>query len=847
MAAYIKSNTTYTLRKRSQGINGGAIYERDWSTLDGQKLRFGKGKTPLYNDGNFIFTTSNIQSPSKRNKASTVTVTYTYNDVKDSKSIVNNVELNENSNDIRSFAYYGSCVELVQKSITHIIEEFPASIYTTSQQLEYLIDENNIGYVNSKDGNILYLVKNPFAVDLISKSVVLSENDNKYRYMCETYEDYTINGEAISGFVVDYSFSDCHQDDQWYNFRDYYEKNDREAPVVITFYKNKDEVITKFIGFRYYNDIIFLCEDNNINIRPKDELIEKYFDGLKGFEKQLLNRKTQPLYFNSFITPVDSDYGYQYVKRNYQWPTINDYCIDIETVAYDDFVNKLLSMATIYDELWCNNLYNRMTHEAIKNFDWTYTQEYNDGEEQDNIDGGLRMQQILYFIGGVFDNTKQYIDGIKNNNKCTYDNLNNMPDALLSDRLELSGWDTLSVIPILKDNKDNGGYVKLDADFINKNKYKWYGANNTGIIDSATYDNQFMKRLLLNSKKILSSKGTQEAIDMIMGMFGFGRNNENGENDFDVFETVYKVKLNPNITREVIENINYSRTDTYFDGNGDGFLNLPLGELLYHEIEVSSNGITKYKKHHEEKRISHSFVIPFYEKDKEYLTDLYFHGKGGWGQMKEYKLFKEYLETISYLNVVSNVADLFKTDSMSVDANDIYYVVNMEDYAEYYDEPYENRSHFFFFSEGSLSTYFPSSWQNISFENPDDEYCKKAMYLNDLITTKFGNNPHCGFGHYDNGEEFKGYMSLPFKYLTESGLIAEELAKDIHFDITEVDEVKTLTESQYNEEYYYLNSKVVRIKNNLDNIFYKKYFKETMLPYLLQVIPSTTILILENF
>ena len=45
-----------------------------------------------------------------------------------------------------------------------------------------------------------------------------------------------------------------------------------------------------------------------------------------------------------------------------------------------------------------------------------------------------------------------------------------------------------------------------------------------------------------------------------------------------------------------------------------------------------------------------------------------------------------------------------------------------------------------------------------------------------------------------------------------------------------------------------LNSKVVIIHNkHSKNANFNTYLKETILPYVLQVIPSTTILILENF
>ena len=44
-----------------------------------------------------------------------------------------------------------------------------------------------------------------------------------------------------------------------------------------------------------------------------------------------------------------------------------------------------------------------------------------------------------------------------------------------------------------------------------------------------------------------------------------------------------------------------------------------------------------------------------------------------------------------------------------------------------------------------------------------------------------------------------------------------------------------------------LNSKVFIIQNKIGNKYFKKYLKETIIPYVLQVIPSTTILKLENF
>lgn len=850
MSKYIKSNTTYTLRKRSQGINGGAIFERDWSTLDGQVLRFGKGKVPLYNDGNFIFTTGNFKFPSRKNKAGEVVATYTYDDVKEAKETVNSVQLNTESNDIRSFAYYGSCVELVESSITNIIATFPASIYVSEQMLEYQKDEETYSHVTASSGRDLYIVKNPFGIDLLSKSVTLGEYDNKYRFMCESYEDYVVGGESMVGFKVDYSLSDCKEDDQWYNFEEYREKTHREAPIIVTFYTGKDgSGETVFLGYRVHDEIVFLCEYDTLVIKPKESVIEAYFDSLRGFEKQLLNRASNPLYMNTFITPVEGDMGYKYVKRNYRWPTVNGYCIDIESASYDEFVQKLLKMATLYDELWCDNLYGKMTHEAIKNFDWTYTRDYLPGEEQDNIDGGLRMQRILRLIARIFDEKKQYIDGIKNTNKVSYGGLNNVPDALLSDKLELLGWDTVSTIPLPKDDAENKGYVKLSKDYLDANNLKWYSGSSIGIIDTSTFDVNFMKRLLLSSRKILSSKGTQEAIEMVMGMFGFGLMNPD-KPDFEIIERSYRVTGMEDVTRGNVQEINAGRTD-YADEDDD-FSKLPLAELFYNEIDVEENGYTKYRTGSDKKRISKSLIIPFYDKGKDYGHELYFQSKGGWGELQKHEIFNEYLETISYLNIVSTVGDLFKNGSDVVNPNDIYYVVSLDDYTDYYRGSGQNVSHFFYYlpSSDMLATPTrPQCWHNIGLDDKEDEHYKKAMYLDGIMNTKFGNNPHCGFGWYDNGDEFRQYMEKPYKYFVdENELSNTDKAEYFGFDVNEVSgRRKTMAETEYNETEYYLNSKVVVLKNRIDSPYYKKYFKDVILKYLLQAIPSTTILLLEDF
>lgn len=842
MGRYSKNNSTYTLRKRSQDINNGLITERDWSTVTGGYFRYSKGKRVVYPDSNFIFTTSNVQLPSKRNRPTDEAVELTYDNVKDSKNIVNDVSLNTESNDIRSFAYYGSCVELIESSISNIIANFPACIYTTDDVLQYPVGDDFVDI--AEDGKILHKLSNPFAINLLDEKEIFGEYENPMRYIRETFDDYLINDEPINTYGVELFLDDCYEKNQWY----YNENDKKEQRYIVKIIINNSNII---YGYQVGKDIVYMSADNII-IKPKNEIIEEYFDNLNGFERQLLNRKSKPLYSNTFITPVEGNLSYKYVNRTYTWPTVCGYCPDIETAKYGSFIEKLLNMATIYDELWCDNLYGRMTHEAIKNFDWTYTRDYIDGEEQDNIDGGNMMQKILHLIGRIFDDIKNHSDGIKYSNNVSYSGFNNMPVALLSDKAEMLGWDTKSVIP--PDVVDNNGIISLNEDnFINKNNIKWYNAINVDSVNTATTDIEFMKRLLLTTKRIFSSKGTQESIEMVMALFGLGR-----DTDYTLTEQYYLAEAKEdtdNHLEDLYQKVNemYSRTET---GNGN-----------YETVITAFSNVTLNKIFFKRKK----YIIPFYDKNKIYTNEIYFEGKGGWGYYgdkdKENKDFP-HLETVSYLNVVADVESLTQVSSMDIKKGDIYYVVNLEDYPMKYASDGTNVTHFFWFSDENYDTENYASWTNITkdeLNNRSTEYADRARYLYDIVNTNLGNNPHIGYGRYDNGQDYLDKMSKPFDYKLKHITNGEEnnniadISETTDFEfkiIPEEDDkihnaVKTIEYPDGNEivdNKIKLNSKVFIIRNNhSESAYFNKYLKETIIPYILQVIPSTTILILENF
>ena len=962
MGRYTKHNSNYIKANIHQKLKDGAtIFERDWVTI-GSQLHFGPGKIPYYTNGNFIFTTSPIPYYQKRYKNGVSVGLWDYDDVKDATNVVNKVNDDEYTEDIRTYAYYGSCVELVRSSIEHIIETFPGNITATSTT--WNIDGETQTY---------YLVDNQFNIILNQKNLSLREEDNNLRYLSYSWKKYEISKDGGETFVdIDNYEIDTKPFDKCKN-----------NYIVYTVTINGN---IKIHGCYYNGETIQLAESDKIVIQPKEKFIEEYFQNLKGFEKQLLARKSNPLYSNMFVTPIEYNQGYFYYKRSYTWPS-NGYCIDITSTVYMDFISKLSSMAEIYDELWTNNLWNRMTHEAIKNYDWTYTKEFEDGEEQDNIDGGERMHKVINIIGRAADDIKRNIDLIKKNNTVTYNGDRNIPNALLSDKLDLMGWDVYSTIPtytVEKTNDDDEAIkievpasdVKIDDEFLDEYGINWYETKNNNELTYTDVDINFMRKMVLSSKYILKTKGTRNAIDFIMGMFGYGLN----DNDYTITETYRKVKPKMYDYSEYVEEESF----------GDKIVRLNAfkeNERIYIDDEVSGIPVGSFKvqTNIDDECVFNTYLIPYYDQTKIYDGNFTFQSNGGWfyfeklpyyisknnpsdmifskeayntlpaGEKENYAVayinyndtkdvitedsynaltneekdnygtkdegvhFKteafNWTETLSYLHVVSTVEDLLNVNPNSVFNGDVYYVVNVNDYIDYTEED-TLKSNFFVLKNDFAPDIF-SSWENIDLMDSDSIDAQKAKYLDSIILDTLGNNPHVGFGRYDKGGEYFEYMRKPFKFAIDKNFFNYDdkvEAEGIEFDVDKEDTVannssdkikifadqkdidddndfnvdnKKLTTTRYiniykneqsltEEEYeglsddekkayrkyteynkgtvseikrniYYLNNKIVYFKNNIDNEQYKKYFKKVIMKYLMQVIPSTTILILQNF
>lgn len=1156
MGRYSKFNSSYILAKQHQTIDGGVIIERDWVTV-GERNNIGPGKKRVSYDGNFLFTENTDSMAYRKATPGRWVGSYNYDDVKDANEKVNKVILNTTTDNPLVFAYYGALYDKVEGAITNIIEYFPGNIVFGKTQFTpytpgYNFPDNLSQIKNDFEINFISTPKNLTKYDNEMRYMTISWNDyvivldgveyqitnysviNKQTNIWEVEKVYIGDGELFkyngryykrdksTGQFIDIDivesnnyFIKCGEYIKYHD--DYYKWNDddsmyRKLPIEkvcepevyelfeVVFTAN-DECNNEFSHsihiYRLYNGIVYVNDitDHEIEIRPKNEKIEAYFESLTGIEANLLNRKSNPNYsFDMILCEKDDMGNFRRVRKTLSWPKDHDgYCIDINSSSFNTFIENILLSAENYDEYFSDNLWRNMTHESIKNYDWSYER---DGDENDVFDekiGSNRVCNVLRLIGMEFDELKMYIEGITSSNKLTYNGFLNMPDSEVVNALEMGGFDTFSTIwnqdeyqeisesevpenvypnnyftlPSPESVLDDyitvgcdgvgdgthyykrvstiGDEVRLDYSFFypdDENSYHivkkdpWISNNYSGyayrplifkpsdvtedywtsrntfntpptvgsrfspkyvkvIMNGddvkyyekvSTFDNNeymhsnwfekldpnyfsqsvvdidFMRRLGLSAKNIFATKGTAHAIDMIMAVFGFGRENDLQMSDYKLTEPYHEIEPIPfdddfyyytplqEAPSDVVYGItstfailplNITGDDTMFPLNirvDDGFGGYYYFEKtkkkasevvleIYSSILESSNENSEYPGF----PLATTFIngkkyfIPFMSDKYLYHGDLYFQSKGGWCKKSDLNSGKyDYTETVPYIKSVNEPLNLLVNDGT---------IFNVGDYV-YVKYPLTNSSDFNI-NPNHVSNYFklvaqdqtvPQSWRNVPLDGPivfdnyvnddtlaptHDDYVN-VKFIDEIIFTNIANNPHKGNGKYDAGADYLAYMKLPFKYSVDnassnfSDYVKLSMAKQFAFKMSNykydmpkayywenvyvyeqiedepgvsdnywssLNTLEAIPQTIYpsspdfirikgaNNEYvyfkktkietenlkYFLNSKVVIMKNLINNTLYKRYFNSIILPYLLQVVPSTTIFILENF
>ena len=580
------------------------------------------------------------------------------------------IVLKQDYYDFRDFCYYGSLSEMFRASITDAISRFPGELYGTDYDVYYTTYETIDGEqietrrklgseIPSRDdeGRItgytthetdLHLLMNPFGINMYATKLPKDVNPLKYFaeggyknyvYVDENGEEYQINDMKIYNFYSEYDS----KSKKYIPYSAITEINESEVTTtissgtpIVTYYPCKGERIgaldLNHVGTPSikYDIGVFLGDDdipyylyekesgttglNELHIRPTKKYLDEFYNECDNFQRLILNPKSTPKYKATFSVIKENENGYYREFEDFIFPTSEGgYNIDATSYGFNTYTTRLSQIGEFYDEFFTDNLYRSMTHEAIKNFDWTYTREFVEGDEEEYVLGGEKVQKALRVFAREFDEILSYINNIKNLNRVTYDERGNLPDYFLTDTVENEGWNVALVTPfdlsgsstfndsdcdtiethfieasgdvtpytedLLEDQYgyfisccssgetpceySNGQYKKISASAnqytmfdecakspILRNRIRSY--SDERVYSYHDVNNEFLRRLKLNSRAIWRHKGTIEGIDMILGMFGL-RNKKWVERKKEGDNTCYNKNYDYEITEYIAE------------------------------------------------------------------------------------------------------------------------------------------------------------------------------------------------------------------------------------------------------------------------------------------------------
>ena len=858
---FIKTRSNYVIKELHQATNIGNIYERDFMTISDLNS-YAPGSLPAYGLNGFkMVVNDGINLKKKHHYGNWVKnehcdgkPMYWYLQCMDDegKQLSNASTLKPNLNSVLDFACYGSAYKMIETAVKNIISKYPGELYLTDETIKV-------------DNKTYYLVNNPFNIEMDKTSIIDEKIENPLRVFCDSYDKYLfvnhngiVGGKAL-GWDVTFLRSGIYIENGEIK-KKCLNNGDRLSQINLGYpFDNGLELLLYYI---IYNGEKVLVHDGSYigaTITPNNKVKKEFFNNLKGFEKVLLNKKTN--YTAILDTPEETETGNVMYRKAYTWPKSNygNWNIDVTSNAFYNYFDSLLAIGEFYDSYFSNNIWRSMTHEAIVNFDWTLTKVDSNGvTEEEDTPHSERIQSFIHVAGRMFDDIKQYIDGIANINAITYNECGNKPDVFLNNELENYGWSVKTPLS-----------SKLSR-FISDALYPSHSDGYT--VEEANYE--FFRRLQLNSQAILSAKGTKRAVEMVMALFGYyslnflehsyheikrdGKlcmvrwddlNMEEKRNlltySYDMTEYLYVAGEDSSLwtLSNAIEEVKaFNKQKINYDfNNSDEYQGLPLREVTV----AVKNPDYAYKVWNEDGTYDikyipdyRNYLVPWFDRNEIYDADIYFESKGGWGlkqttvsQFNDYEDkiidtsegLKVYDETVKYLKFVQTIDDLQYIMYKNPKVNDVYYVYDLTGFNQKYNwgylnknednkqitEPLHTPSHYFVLKDvenmdvfGVLTNTdgkpklvdeqyvqyndngeiinaqslehvddngFPVKlygWKNVSEDeliNGKSSDAQLIYYLESIIENSEGNNPHAGFGDYDDGNTYKEFFQDIFK------------------------------------------------------------------------------------
>lgn len=765
---YIINSSNYTLKRKHQSLSDGTIYERDYmatTNLGG----FDSGVFPK-EAYNFKMVPADTATIMRNHFYGGEGTRITLVDVENNRTRVSTesrLVATEAHSSFLDFVYYGSCVEFLRCCVENIIFNFPAEFYFTD---EVCFEEA---------GKKWYYISNPFDINIWDTKVQYGSDErvNELRYFALSYSQYMVyDSSGNSKGCIERSLSSnncfgwCPEVNQDFSYCDGDYSHEIKISQDISGTDNDYNITIR----RYYinGKFVLLYKKENEDykgwyIRPAGALIEEAFKNLGEFERVLLNRDTNPIYTARLDSPYETESGIETHKENFTWPlevhSILDsrnmgtetnpefvvtsqthaYNIDIVGEGFQTYLDRLLKLCNFYDEYFTDNLWRNLTHDAIKNLDQTFIRETSDESKEDIKENVEKVHKFINACGAQFDIIKMYADKIKNVNTITYNNENNLPDYFLTDTLNLSGWEisnSLKSLEVFKrvEKQTEQETITILTPYTVEGLF--LGLKNK-VYDNVDTNVQFLRNLKLNSQEILSRKGTKYGLEMIFGLFGL-----EWDIDYRIDEYVVIAKKREELTTgetnvEIYGGLRKAQSEDFGELETSPIENLP--------VKIIENGDDRCMVPWF--RMKNDYGMPY-----EFDGGVYFQMYGGWNKNSN----GTYFETVNYLGIV-NTVDNLKFIPIS----------KLHDGAIFYCREEEN-------PEDAYKKYDASTG---NWERAEQSEVEKIAAIVDDET---GNNPHVGYGHYDDGKAFFDYLDQVFKYSIENDGFTDE-AYDCDSDFKE--------------------------------------------------------------
>ncbi|MFW6226177.1 MAG: hypothetical protein ACOC3V_04410, partial [bacterium] len=424
-----------------------------------------------------------------------------------------NVSINLDKSDLKTFVRFGSAYEFIRTSIENIVVNYPGSLFIdpdlTIGQTTTILDYNYDAVNNITSFRIpITNINNDFQLIYERGSKI---DENTIKNLNDSFNEYLI----------------------WDSSRP---NNNTYSILGFTGYTSGNKFISIKVKNNPFPTITGNTDRISFHIKPKVRIFEEYRASLNKYEQYLIsNRDNTDGFQFKLKEPTLLDNGnVVYNKTSILWDTSDGYNIDINTTSYSRFLERILTIATKYDNIKTDLIARFLTPESIKLYDLT-----NDG----------KITKLLRLYGREFDQIREFIDSLVYVNTVKYDKTNNIPDKLVKNLARTFGWDYFDLL-----NEDELVESVFSIDENERNL-------STDLMPSEI-NIELWRRILLNTSYYWKGKGTRDVIKSIFLLIGIP------EPFINITEYIYTVdgKIDPNEVNISLQSLPSSTYPFYSDG-----------------------------------------------------------------------------------------------------------------------------------------------------------------------------------------------------------------------------------------------------------------------------------------